>query len=204
MLAVAVHDEHPAKRYLRLLGADLVFRMPVLSELARKCGSTLACNPDAERLMRQRRAGRRLPGGLQGRRQAVRRPVQVAAVRPGWLRVGGAADRYADRAGVDRRRRGDLPDAGQREAAGPAVRAALLPGDADVPVARAAGHGPAAQQVADRVRQADRDQPPAATTPTTRWSCSTWPTRCARRSSSPCTSCSNAAPTRSPDRELAR
>jgi 1-acyl-sn-glycerol-3-phosphate acyltransferase len=51
MLALAVHDEHPAHRHLRLLGADLVFRMPVLSELARKWGGTLACNADAERLL---------------------------------------------------------------------------------------------------------------------------------------------------------
>ncbi len=51
MLAVAVHDEHPSHRFLRLLGADFVFRMPGLSEVARKSGSTLACNPDAERLM---------------------------------------------------------------------------------------------------------------------------------------------------------
>ncbi len=51
MLALAVHDEHPDHRYLRLLGADLVFRLPILSELARKHGSTLACNPDAERLL---------------------------------------------------------------------------------------------------------------------------------------------------------
>ncbi|GAA5177878.1 lysophospholipid acyltransferase family protein [Rugosimonospora acidiphila] len=51
MLSVAVHDEPPGGRHLRLLGADLVFRMPFLSELARKHGSTLACNPDAERLL---------------------------------------------------------------------------------------------------------------------------------------------------------
>jgi 1-acyl-sn-glycerol-3-phosphate acyltransferase len=49
MLAVGIHEA--AQRYLRLLGADLLFRMPVLSELARKGGGTLACNPDAERLM---------------------------------------------------------------------------------------------------------------------------------------------------------
>jgi 1-acyl-sn-glycerol-3-phosphate acyltransferase len=49
MLAVAVHDE--AHRYLRLLGADLVFSMPGISELARKSGATLACTPDAERLL---------------------------------------------------------------------------------------------------------------------------------------------------------
>ncbi|HZN74364.1 MAG TPA: lysophospholipid acyltransferase family protein [Micromonosporaceae bacterium] len=51
MLALAVHDEHPLQRHLRLLAADLVFRIPGLSELARKSGGTLACNPDAERLL---------------------------------------------------------------------------------------------------------------------------------------------------------
>jgi 1-acyl-sn-glycerol-3-phosphate acyltransferase len=51
MLSVAVHDETPAHRHLRLLGADLVFRSPVLSELARKNGATVACNADAERLL---------------------------------------------------------------------------------------------------------------------------------------------------------
>jgi 1-acyl-sn-glycerol-3-phosphate acyltransferase len=51
MLELAVHDEHPAHRHLRLLGADLVFRMPFVSELARKNGSTLACHADVERLL---------------------------------------------------------------------------------------------------------------------------------------------------------
>ncbi|HEX2902988.1 MAG TPA: lysophospholipid acyltransferase family protein [Jatrophihabitans sp.] len=51
MTATAVHEETPNHRFLRLLGADLVFRTPVLGELARKTGSTLACNPDAERLL---------------------------------------------------------------------------------------------------------------------------------------------------------
>jgi 1-acyl-sn-glycerol-3-phosphate acyltransferase len=51
MTATAVHDETPNHRFLRMLGADLVFRTPVLGELARKTGSTLACNPDAERLL---------------------------------------------------------------------------------------------------------------------------------------------------------
>jgi 1-acyl-sn-glycerol-3-phosphate acyltransferase len=51
METVALRDQHPAGRWLRLLGADLVFRMPVVSELARKAGATVACNPDAERLM---------------------------------------------------------------------------------------------------------------------------------------------------------
>jgi 1-acyl-sn-glycerol-3-phosphate acyltransferase len=51
MTAVALHDDHPAHRHLRLLGADLMFRLPVLGSLARKGGATLACTPDAVRLM---------------------------------------------------------------------------------------------------------------------------------------------------------
>jgi 1-acyl-sn-glycerol-3-phosphate acyltransferase len=66
MLSVAIHDEHPAGRYLRLLGADLVFRMPVISELARKHGSTLACSPDAERLLRAGELVGVFPEGFKG------------------------------------------------------------------------------------------------------------------------------------------
>jgi 1-acyl-sn-glycerol-3-phosphate acyltransferase len=49
MTAVALHDDHPAERHLRMLGADLMFRLPGVGTLARKQGSTLACSPDAER-----------------------------------------------------------------------------------------------------------------------------------------------------------
>jgi 1-acyl-sn-glycerol-3-phosphate acyltransferase len=51
MVQLGVHDEHPTHRPLRALGADLVFRTPGLGEFARKSGHTLACNPDAERLL---------------------------------------------------------------------------------------------------------------------------------------------------------
>ena len=51
MTALAVHDHHPAQRHLRMLGADLVFQLPFVGTLARKSGQTLACNPDAERLL---------------------------------------------------------------------------------------------------------------------------------------------------------
>jgi 1-acyl-sn-glycerol-3-phosphate acyltransferase len=51
MTAVGLYDQHPARRHLRMLGADLVFRTPLLGSLARKSGQTLACNPDAERLL---------------------------------------------------------------------------------------------------------------------------------------------------------
>jgi 1-acyl-sn-glycerol-3-phosphate acyltransferase len=51
MTEVAVHDEHPAHRHLRMLGADLVFQLPFLADVARKNGTTLACNEDTERLL---------------------------------------------------------------------------------------------------------------------------------------------------------
>jgi 1-acyl-sn-glycerol-3-phosphate acyltransferase len=51
MTALALLDHHPAHRHLRMLGADLVFTLPVVAPLARKAGNTLACNADAERLL---------------------------------------------------------------------------------------------------------------------------------------------------------
>jgi 1-acyl-sn-glycerol-3-phosphate acyltransferase len=66
MLTTAVHDETPDRRHLRLLGADLVFRLPILSEVARKAGSTLACNPDAERLLRNGEYVGVFPEGFKG------------------------------------------------------------------------------------------------------------------------------------------
>ena len=41
-----------AGRSLRPLGADLVFRLPIIGSLARKGGATLACSEDAERMLR--------------------------------------------------------------------------------------------------------------------------------------------------------
>ena len=49
MTMLAVHDH--AHRFLRPLGADLVFKLPVVSSLARKGGATLACVEDAERML---------------------------------------------------------------------------------------------------------------------------------------------------------
>jgi 1-acyl-sn-glycerol-3-phosphate acyltransferase len=66
MLAVGVHDEHPDHRFLRLLGADFVFRMPGLSEVARKSGGTLACNADAERLLEAGELVGVFPEGFKG------------------------------------------------------------------------------------------------------------------------------------------
>ncbi len=52
MTSVAVRIEHPAGRFLRPLGADLLFGTPGVSTLARRGGATLACQDDAERLLR--------------------------------------------------------------------------------------------------------------------------------------------------------
>ncbi|MYS11972.1 glycerol acyltransferase [Streptomyces sp. SID6041] len=66
MMQVAVHDRHPAGRHLRLLAADLVFMLPVVNELARKAGHTLACAEDAERLLRSGEIVGVMPEGFKG------------------------------------------------------------------------------------------------------------------------------------------
>ncbi|WP_182379059.1 lysophospholipid acyltransferase family protein [Nocardioides sp. WS12] len=50
MTMVSIHDQ--TGRHLRPLGADLVFRLPMVGALARKGGATLACTEDAERMLR--------------------------------------------------------------------------------------------------------------------------------------------------------
>ncbi len=49
MTMVSIHDQ--TGRYLRPLGADLVFRLPFVGAVARKGGATLACTEDAERML---------------------------------------------------------------------------------------------------------------------------------------------------------
>lgn len=51
VMKFGVLDRHPAHRHVRLLAADLAFRFPVVAPLARKMGSTLACDEDALRLL---------------------------------------------------------------------------------------------------------------------------------------------------------
>ncbi|MDQ4008798.1 MAG: acyltransferase family protein [Actinomycetota bacterium] len=62
--SLVVHDH--ADRYLRMLGADLVFRMPFIGEMARKGGATLACNEDAERMLAQGELVGVWPEGFKG------------------------------------------------------------------------------------------------------------------------------------------
>lgn len=51
MLGLAVHDETPSARFLRFLGADFVFRLPYIGDVARKSGATLATSTDANALL---------------------------------------------------------------------------------------------------------------------------------------------------------
>jgi 1-acyl-sn-glycerol-3-phosphate acyltransferase len=66
MLQVAIHDHHPAGRMLRMLAADLVFQNPGTASLARKMGHTLACQPDAERLLTNDELVAVFPEGFKG------------------------------------------------------------------------------------------------------------------------------------------
>jgi 1-acyl-sn-glycerol-3-phosphate acyltransferase len=66
MTQIALRDHHPAHRHLRMLGADLVFQTPFLSAIARKAGHTLACMPDAERLLAQGELVGVWPEGFKG------------------------------------------------------------------------------------------------------------------------------------------
>ncbi|MGA9148864.1 MAG: lysophospholipid acyltransferase family protein, partial [Candidatus Nanopelagicales bacterium] len=66
MTSIALLDHHPARRQLRMLGANLVFQTPVVGEYARKSGSTLACAPDAERLLNKGELVGVWPEGFKG------------------------------------------------------------------------------------------------------------------------------------------
>jgi len=66
MTSLALLDHHPARRQLRMLGANLVFQTPIVGEFARKSGTTLACAPDAERLLNKGELVGVFPEGFKG------------------------------------------------------------------------------------------------------------------------------------------
>jgi 1-acyl-sn-glycerol-3-phosphate acyltransferase len=66
MTSVAVHDKHPTNRDLRLLAADMVFDSPMLGQLARKAGHTMACTADAHRLLVRGELTAVFPEGYKG------------------------------------------------------------------------------------------------------------------------------------------
>lgn len=66
MISTAVHEHHPAHRNLRALAADLCFDLPVIGEVARKAGHTLACPTDAHRLLAAGELAAVFPEGYKG------------------------------------------------------------------------------------------------------------------------------------------
>ena len=147
MTMVSIHDH--TGRFLRPLGADLIFRMPLVSTMARKGGA--AGLHRGRRADARRRAGGVWPEGFKGigKPYADRYKLQrfgrggfvAAALRTGVpiipLSVVGA---------------GDLPARRQHPLAGAVARDALHPDHAVLPAAGAARSGSAAVEVADRVR----------------------------------------------------
>ncbi|MDX3086731.1 lysophospholipid acyltransferase family protein [Streptomyces sp. ME02-6978a] len=66
MLQVALRDDHPAHRRLRLLAADLVFELPLVRDIARKAGHVRACRAHATRLLQAGELVGVMPEGYKG------------------------------------------------------------------------------------------------------------------------------------------
>jgi 1-acyl-sn-glycerol-3-phosphate acyltransferase len=64
ILQAVVYDE--IGRHVRMLGADLIFKTPFSGDLARKTGTTLACQEDAERLLASNQLVAVFPEGFKG------------------------------------------------------------------------------------------------------------------------------------------
>jgi 1-acyl-sn-glycerol-3-phosphate acyltransferase len=66
MLQAGIHAEHPARRNLRLLSADLVYQLPGVSLVARAGGNTRADPELADRLLRRGQLVGVFPEGFKG------------------------------------------------------------------------------------------------------------------------------------------
>ena len=64
ILHTVAYDE--IGRHVRMLGADLIFKTPYSGDLARKTGTTLACQEDAERLLSSNQLVAVFPEGFKG------------------------------------------------------------------------------------------------------------------------------------------
>jgi 1-acyl-sn-glycerol-3-phosphate acyltransferase len=157
MTKVALFDEHPNHRHLRELAADLALRTPVIGHLARKNGNTLAHGDDATRLLNDGELVGVWPEGFKG-----------------------IGKLYRDRYKLQRFGRGGFVEVALRTGA-PIVPVAIIGAEEiypmianakflarifgfpyfpitwQFPAAGAAGSHPAALEVADRLRRADRD-----------------------------------------------
>lgn len=77
MIAMALREREPGSRALRLLGADLLFSLPVVADLARRGGATLACVDDAERLFSNGELVGVFPEGYRGIGKPYRERYQL-------------------------------------------------------------------------------------------------------------------------------
>ena len=66
MVQYAVAMEHPNERVVRNVGADLVYQLPFIGPLARKTGNAVACDEDAEELLRRGELLGVYPEGFKG------------------------------------------------------------------------------------------------------------------------------------------
>ena len=191
MTQLAVHDEHPAHRHLRMLGADLVFQTPVIGD----------ARPQ-DRLDPGRQRRRRAAAGARG---------ELVGVWPEGFK--GIGKPFSERYKLQRFGRGGFVSAALRTGA-PIIPCSIVGAEEIYPIlgnlktlARLLGLPyvpitptfpllgplgliPLPEQVDHRVRRADRDRRRSARRrPTTRCSSSTSPTRSARRSSRRSTRC---------------
>jgi 1-acyl-sn-glycerol-3-phosphate acyltransferase len=77
MLQTGVFREHPAHRNVRMLGADLVYTVPVLASLARMSGHTRARPQEADRLLKNGELVGVFPEGFKGIGKPFRERYQL-------------------------------------------------------------------------------------------------------------------------------
>ena len=158
MLQTGLHDEHPAHRNLRMLGADLVYEIPLLAALARKGGHTRACPADAHVLLRSGEVVGVFPEGFKGIGKPFTDRYQLRRFGRGGFAVtahpgAGARSSLAPSSGAEE----IYPLLGNATPRGPAAGAAVLPDYAPVPLAGPARGGAAAVEVDHRVLPAGPD-----------------------------------------------
>ncbi|MGH7823425.1 MAG: lysophospholipid acyltransferase family protein [Candidatus Binatia bacterium] len=77
MLKVALRLEHPAKRELRPLIDDFVFRLPFFASFMARIGGARACPENAERLLRRGEIVGIFPEGVRGMKKSFRQRYRV-------------------------------------------------------------------------------------------------------------------------------